>query len=223
MKPYYQHHDIQIYHGNSHELVPQLNVDIQLVLTDPPYGIQLNTDYRSYSDSPNIATCAKGRSDLRKSHPALIGDNIPFNPSWLLHYPELMLWGANNFTEHLPMGSWLVWDKRAHNGNAFKSDGELAWWNHGQMIHIFNHCWQGFSRASESRQHHHPTQKPEALMRWCLSLSKSTGMILDPYMGTGPVLRAAQAYQRPVIGIEIDEHYCECAARQLEQEILLFQ
>jgi site-specific DNA-methyltransferase (adenine-specific) len=67
----------------------------------------------------------------------------------------------------------------------------------------------------------HPTQKPVALMRWCLTLPWTpTGTILDPYMGSGPVLIAAKQLGRRAIGIEIEEKYCEIAVKRLSQEIL---
>ena len=67
----------------------------------------------------------------------------------------------------------------------------------------------------------HPTQKPEALMRWCLSFPWTQHTeILDPYMGSGPTLRAAKDLGRKAIGIEIEERYCEIAAERCRQEVL---
>jgi site-specific DNA-methyltransferase (adenine-specific) len=67
----------------------------------------------------------------------------------------------------------------------------------------------------------HPTQKPVALMRWVLGLPWTVrGTVLDPYMGSGPVLLAAKDFGLAAIGIEIEERYCEIAARRLSQEVL---
>jgi DNA modification methylase len=64
----------------------------------------------------------------------------------------------------------------------------------------------------------HPTQKPIALIRWCVT--KTEGVILDPYMGSGTTLVAAKTFGRPAIGIEIEERYCEVAVRRLAQGVL---
>jgi DNA modification methylase len=117
----------------------------------------------------------------------------------------------------------LVWDKRDPAGGAsLMSDAEAAWWDHGRGIYIFSHMWIGYRRKSEIGQHTHPTQKPVSLMRWCIQRSKATGTILDPYMGSGPVLQAAKELGSRAIGIEIDERYCEIAARRLSQEVFDF-
>ena len=67
----------------------------------------------------------------------------------------------------------------------------------------------------------HPTQKPIALMSWIIGKWTEPGaMIFDPYTGSGPVLRAAKDLQRHAIGIEIEERYCEIAAKRCAQEVL---
>jgi DNA modification methylase len=66
----------------------------------------------------------------------------------------------------------------------------------------------------------HPTQKPLELMSWCLSFYKDAETILDPFMGSGTTLRAAKDLGRKAIGIEIEEKYCEIAAKRMAQEVL---
>lgn len=66
----------------------------------------------------------------------------------------------------------------------------------------------------------HPTQKPLGLMRWCLTTAGGSGTVLDPFMGSGTTLRAALDLGRRAIGIEIEERYCEIAARRLDQMVL---
>jgi site-specific DNA-methyltransferase (adenine-specific) len=82
--------------------------------------------------------------------------------------------------------------------------------------------WNGMLRASNEALVH-PTQKPIAVMQWCMSLrwTKQYKTILDPYMGAGSTLVAAKNLGRQAIGIEIEEHWCEVAANRLSQEVLL--
>jgi DNA modification methylase len=68
----------------------------------------------------------------------------------------------------------------------------------------------------------HPTQKPEAVMRWCIKLSGTQGTILDPFMGSGTTLVAAKNLGRKAIGVEIEERYCEIAVKRLAQEVFNF-
>jgi DNA modification methylase len=212
--PYYDDGTCTIYHGDCREILPMLpRASADLIIADPPYGA--GTSRRGI---------AMGRP-WHRSHDFLIGDTEPFDPTPLLCFPRLVLFGANYYADKLPpSGSWLVWDKRrggtvtpGWNG----SDAELAWTNLGNSVRVFSHLWTGYKRDSEISQHYHPTQKPVALMAWIIAQFTQPGdLILDPYMGSGPVLRAAKDLGRRAIGIEIEERYCEIAARRLGQEVL---
>ena len=116
-----------LYRGDCREVLPMLG-QVDAVVTDPPYGISLSTDYTHFRDSQNGR---RGYSYARRAYPTTHGDTSLFDPMLWLAYPQVILWGANNFTHGLPLGSWLFWDKRAHNGHALKSEGEVAWWNRG--------------------------------------------------------------------------------------------
>lgn len=81
--------------------------------------------------------------------------------------------------------------------------------------------WAGFQRDSEvGARVLHPTQKPVALMSWCLSFFPDAKTVVDPYMGSGPVARACKDSGRQYVGIELEERYCEIAATRLAQEVL---
>jgi DNA modification methylase len=84
-------------------------------------------------------------------------------------------------------------------------------------------CWDGGMRSGDLSNRHfsHPAQKPLELMAWCISeCPDQPQTILDPFMGSGTTLRAAKDLGRKAIGIEIEERYCEIAAKRMEQEIL---
>ncbi len=215
MKPYYDDgKGIQIYHGDCREILPSLG-GADLVLTDPPYGVNLNTSYKS-SQRGVLA----GAND----YPPVYGDDSPFDPNPFLHFKNIVLWGANYFSSRLfDSGQWLIWDKRDGSGFNDQADCELAWTKgtSGTVPRIFRHRWNGMIKDSEQDQKRcHPTQKPISLMSWCLSFFPKVETIIDPYMGAGSSIIAAKNLGRKAIGIEIEEKYCEIAAKRLQQEVL---
>jgi DNA modification methylase len=117
----------------------------------------------------------------------------------------------------------LVWDKRPPTGAAnLLSDAEIAWYSRGYGVYIFDHTWNGFNRASERQTAYHPTQKPVALMRWCLQRAKlkPNALVFDPYMGSGPIAQACKELGYRYIGCELSELYCQRAVNRLQQEIM---
>ncbi len=215
IQPYYQDDAVTIYHGDCREIVPTLG-RFDLLLTDPPYGIGMDTDYTKLKDSDKGV---RGYGHLRKKHERIHGDDEPFDPTMWLEYPNVILWGANYFHEKLPKGKWLVWDKRADNGHAMFNDGEIAWFGGRSGVSIFDHCWHGFARSSENSEHYHPTQKPLALMHWCIGLAGDVQTILDPFAGSCTTARATKDLGRKCVCIEREERYCEIGARRMSQEV----
>ena len=165
------------------------------------------------------------RRVLRGGKPPVHGDDRPFDPAHLLTFDRLVLFGANHYSDRLPVsGGWLVWDKTGGGrgpDNSF-ADVELAWTNLRKTPCIRHHLWKGLVRDSEAGDRVlHPTQKPVALMQWILTEWTVAGdLILDPYAGSGPTLLAAKNLGRRAIGIEIEERYCDSAAKRLSQETM---
>jgi site-specific DNA-methyltransferase (adenine-specific) len=224
--PYYADDAVTIYHADYRDVADVLQFDV--IVTDPPYGIGWDVGTGGW----------RGRARDRDgtSFNPIHGDDGPFDPSWLLAYRKpTVLFGANHYADRLPPSpSWIVWDKR--DGAKFgpdQSDCELAWTNLGGPARIFRLVWNTLSRikdektaggshqANHHRKHHvlHPAQKPIVLMRWIIDRCPP-GIILDPFMGSGSTLVAAKERGRKAIGIEIEERYCEIAARRCSQEVL---
>jgi site-specific DNA-methyltransferase (adenine-specific) len=212
MIPYYEQDGITIYHGDCREILPELG-PVDLVLTDPPYGMNLDTDYSGFN----------GWGGKGKEWDRVIGDDAPFDPSPWLAFPNAVLWGANFYASKLPdNGAWLVFNKRGDGKNSqiCFGDCELAWTSlEKKSVRMFSHMWHGVARWS-SEGTLHPTQKPVSLMRWCLDFFPQANVILDPFMGSGTTLRAAKDLGRKAIGIEIEERYCEIAAKRLQQSVM---
>jgi len=211
VNPYYEDAEsgITIYHARCEDVLPSINpATVDLLLTDPPYGLALDTDYSRLKGST-------------RTYARIIGDEAPFDPAPLLRFARLVLWGANHYASRLPDSpTWLVWDKRGDQMPNIFSDVEVAWTNLGGPARRFAHLWN-VNRASERGYHVHPTQKPVALMQWIIERWTEPGdLILDPYMGSGPIARACQLASRKYIGIELVEDYCRIAVNRLAQSPL---
>lgn len=219
MKPYYEHEGITIYHGDCKEIWHEVPREVDAIVTDPPYGINWNTDYsklKGYgrNKKPNIGGKVWGK---------IHQDDEPFDPAFWLHYPKIIMFGYNHFANKLPTGTCLVWQKcePSKTGNSFLSECELAWMKGGHGVYIQKKAHKHGECVSE---YMHPTQKPVEIMQWCISKLKleSYQEILDPYMGSGTTLVAAKELGYKAIGIEIEEKYCEIAAKRLSQEVFKF-
>lgn len=210
MKPYYEQDGITIYHGDCREIAWS-GINARAVVSDPPYGMDWNTDTTRFSGGLDAAR----RGGTQRSR--IVGDASLFDPTPWLRADQVILWGLNHFCGRLPAGSALVWVKRNDAAfGSFLSDAELAWKKTGHGVY----CWRDLSMNAITREREHPTQKPVNLMQWCLTFVDDALLILDPYAGSGTTLVAAKNLGRRAIGIEIEEKYCEIAARRLDQGVL---
>lgn len=217
-KPFYQDGSCTIYNADCRKVLPWLE-PVDLLLTDPPYGID---------ESNRVAKRAKDGAERPGGPPKFFeSSNWDKDPpsSWLIESTQQaartqILWGGNYFG--LSASScWLVWDK--DNGATDFADCELAWTNMQKAVRKFKWRWNGMLQekgGDKKKARVHPTQKPLALMRWCLSLVPDAHTVLDPFMGSGTTLVAAKLEGRKAIGIEISEQYCEAAAERLRQGVL---
>jgi site-specific DNA-methyltransferase (adenine-specific) len=157
---------------------------------------------------------------------AIQGDDAPFDPvPWLSIAPRVLLWGAHRFADRLPVGTWLVWDKVPTGKVRDQGDGEAAWVNDDppRPMRIYRLLWDGVCVGSAARSEvtagqtrSHPTQKPVILMDWCIEqVGIRSGIVLDPYMGTGATGVAAVKRGLGFIGIEIEPRYFDIACRRI--------
>jgi len=214
IQPYYEEPGIIIYHGDCRDILSHLP-KVDLVLTDPPYGINYNREVE-----PQSKHVFSHRSQLS----VVAFDDEPFDPVPFLSIGRgRIFWGANCYASRLPDSpKWLSWDKVTRNALKLRiAEIELAWTDCVGRSQCFRYLWSGSYRAGEHREYYHPTQKPVLLMRWCMELpGVPIGTILDPFMGSGTTLVAAKQLGRKAIGIEIEKKYCDIAIDRLKQEVL---
>ena len=203
--PYYSDDSVTIYHGDCQEVLPELSFTGEALVTDPPYGLGPDVLHKS----------GRGQWEKFYKDSVLAWDAAPVQ--WLPELVEMfsvaIVWGGNNYPLP-PSRGWLIWDKIVREFSS--GHAEIAWTSLSQPIRAFS--WAHAQLASEGKEH--PTQKPLPLMRWCLGFVDSSLLVVDPFMGSGTTLRAAKDLGRKAIGIEIEERYCEVAARRCSQEVL---
>ena len=189
-----------------------------MVFTDPPYGMNLDTDYSKMGD--------KGRK-----HDAVINDDVQFDASFLIdtfsYCKEIFLWGADYYIETLGrkypnLGSWIIWDKYSDE-NIGLLDGKFG--------SAFETCWSKTphkrelarvlvttnytARGDETRVH--PTQKPVALALWFLERwGNKAEIVVDLYAGSGFTVMAAEKLNKSCYAMELDPKYCDVIIERWE-------
>jgi DNA modification methylase len=190
-----------------------------LVFTDPPYGMNLDTDYSKMGDGG-------------KTHKAVIADDEQYDAGFLLstfaYCKEIFLWGADYYVETLRrtypnLGSWIVWDKYSDEQRQGLLDGRFG--------SAFETCWSKTqhkrelarvlvttnytARGDETRVH--PTQKPVALAEWFFDRwGKQHDVVVDLYGGSGTTLIACEKTSRHCRMMELDPAYCDIIVKRWE-------
>jgi DNA modification methylase len=199
-----------LYLGDCLEIMPALG-KVDAVVTDPPYGIR----YDSAAAKSSGKKSGKGFG-FKGDYKATDWDSATCDDA--IEIAVSMAKGAvvfgGNYYRLAPSPCWLVWDKET---NGQFADCELAWTNLDQPVRRIRHMWNGGIRKGHEPRHGHPTQKPVALMEWCLGFLPNAQTILDPFMGSGTTLVACQRLGRHGIGIEIDPGYFDIACRRVEE------
>ena len=203
--PFYDQDGITIYNADCRRVLPWLD-RFDLLLTDPPYGIG--------AGKMNLGmwrTSRMEKGDWDKATP----------PPWLMDAmiesaEKQIVWGGNYYGLP-PSRQYLVWDKGAGFKGRDFAECEQAWCSWDGNAKVFQ---RDPLASGDYREKVHPTQKPLALMCWCLSLVPDAKTILDPFMGSGTTLLAAKLEGRKAVGIEVNEKYCEAAVDRLRQKVL---
>jgi site-specific DNA-methyltransferase (adenine-specific) len=210
MKPYYQDDYVTIYHGDCRDVLPVLPSS-DLVITDPPYGMNFQSNYR------------------KTKHTKIIGDdNLPLDLIWL----SLSKASRAAYV-------FCRWDNLPQMPNP---RSVLAWvknnWSMGDLDHEHGRQWEACCfypktghefikripdvlTVDRTANERHPTEKPESLLGALIAANVGE-VVLDPFMGSGTTLRAAKNRGRKSVGIEIEEKYCEIAAKRMSQEVFAF-
>lgn len=181
---------------------------VDAVITDPPYGINFingggrnpNNGWRTFYDS---------QGDWDKWKPSK-----EYFDEMLRIAKKVIVWGGNYFTDCLPPSQqWLIWDKGQRDFSL--ADGELAWSNQDKAVRIFS-----YSRGAMQKERvEHPTQKPVALIKWCIELLDAES-VFDPFTGSGTTGVACMQLGRKFIGCEINEKYFDIARKRVEAAAL---
>lgn len=248
MKPYYEEKGITIYHGDCREILPTLE-PVDLVLTDPPYGITRNK-WDCFDFIPQWWECIKRLA----RNGVVITAQQPFTSEMVMAGRDWFkwadVWHKTQARGHL---NARVMPMREHEDILVFAPGKMVY--HPQLQRKLSHNMRPISprtkgtanygahglesdrtialdeayprsvvRFENSQEWQHPTQKPIALVAYLIkTFTNPADEILDPFMGSGTTLRAAKDLGLRAIGIEIEEKYCEIAAERLRQEVLQFE
>ena len=194
--------DATLYLGDCRDILPTLG-KVEAVVTDPPYGINAARDRNSQKDGWRDYPAAGW--DVERPERAV------FDAMRVCSRHQI-IWGGNYFTDYLPPTmQWLVWDKGQRDFSL--ADCEFAWSSQQRAARVFTYPR---ARAMQDGKEH-PTQKPLALMEWCLSFVPGSGPVLDPFMGSGTTGVACVNTRRPFIGIERELAYFDIACRRIEE------
>jgi site-specific DNA-methyltransferase (adenine-specific) len=226
-KPYYDKGGITIYHGDCREILPHLP-QVDLIATDPPYGIAYETAWRSRGDKLRVEVRNDTTLDVVAEAWPLILDRLKDDRHWYAFATTKPATMHKAIEVFRTAKQTLVWDKgdRGTVGDLEAGFGEACEaifygmkgrrpLNGKRPRSVIRFDWSGTMDPV------HPTVKPVSLMQRLLAMSANEGeLVLDPFMGSGPTLRAAKNLGMRAIGIELEERYCKAAVERLRQEVL---
>jgi DNA modification methylase len=191
------------------------NNKIDLIYTDPPYGIN------EKGDRSNRGGLTEGNNlkDFKDDTIQYAVDSYVLCED-IIKAPRQVWWGGNYYCHYLPLSNnWFVWDKRVEEKQKdTQSDCELAWvkskWS---SVRIFRHLWKGMMKGSEHGQKRiHPTQKPVALAEWSFDYFREFDSVLDLFGGSGSTLIASEKKNKICYMMEFEPHYVDVIIKRWE-------
>lgn len=217
-KPYFEKDGITIYHGDCIDILPHLP-HADLALTDPPYGIAYQSNSAVGRKTKPITNDGTRLSLAlyRQVFPRLKADHVLWYTRWDA-WPDV--WAI--IGQYFPLRGLLVWDKGTpgmgdldHWGLSYEL---IASAGNAKIVNGRDGSILRFNGVPSANRLH-PTEKPVALMEYLITKTAAQSVV-DPFCGSGCVLVAAKAAGAKAIGIEVDEKYCEVAAKRLAQGVL---
>jgi site-specific DNA-methyltransferase (adenine-specific) len=241
MTPYYDDGTCVIYHGDCFDLLHDLD-GVGAVITDPPYssggafrGDRAQQTSVKYVQSETIAYRPDFAGDNRDQRSFLAWCALWMNAARMASTPGAPIacfidWRQlPTLTDAVQAGGWVwrgvaVWSKKYGRPNpaGFSNACEYVVWGTNGPASEQDDYPAGVFECQSPSERDHIAQKPEPVMRWITRLARPGTTVLDPFMGSGTTLRAAKDLGCKAIGIDVDERYCEIAARRLGQEVLDF-
>lgn len=212
MTPYYQDEAVTIYHGDCREILPTLSGDA--LITDPPYGIKWTGATWNDKCDPELIRWIVAEGN-RLAGWCFVFQSMPNVGHFHEWFPEgwRIFAACKNFARIRATGIWHSWDPVV-----FWNSGENRPYEPGTVNRDFH---VGNVAGVFGDKNGHPSPKPIDTMRHIVSIASNPGeTVIDPFMGSGTTLRAAKDLGRKAIGVEIEERYCEIAARRMCQEVL---
>jgi site-specific DNA-methyltransferase (adenine-specific) len=220
--PYYQDGAVTIYHGDSRDILPFVNADV--LVTDPPYGVSLGDHDDAKEKRPGVGLKKQGYGQYK---------DTPENFE-LIVLPVVRMALEKTLRGMVFCAGHKIWDfPRASAVSAvFLPSGQgRTPWGFQNLAHLLLYGTapdlnlgaknSALYSTATSEKNGHPCPKPLLWMKWAISLgTKAEETIIDPFMGSGTTLRAAKDLGRKAIGIELEEKYCEIAAKRMAQEVL---
>lgn len=214
MKPYFEDESVTIYYGDCRDILPALDdPHVEAVLTDPVWPKPLPC----LAGATEPDALLRYVADWTASHARrlIVQVSVLTDPRWFVLIPAALPFQRSCLLEYA---------RPAYRGRHLSADvayifGDCPSSRPGR--HILPGRMMAVDPRDTRRRNGHPTPRKFEHVRWLVNWYAGDGLILDPFCGSGTTLRAAKDLGRKAIGIEIEESYCEIAAKRMAQAVML--